>query len=314
MPHAVQVADRWHFLKNLGETLERLLGRFQHALRDTARELAGETAVAGAGRAAPAPSGKLPQLSQQRRARRLACYEEVVRLRQEGTTISAIARHMHLDRRTVRGWLRAGGFAERATRPPAPSKLDPYHARLAQRWHAGCRNGAELWNDIVARGYDGSKSILRRLLAAWRRHAPVTPARVHVAAPSPRCASAWVLGAAYRSKHKSEYQKQFVGRLCQAVPTLDTACRLANEFAAMLRKQRVPDLGGWVRQVGAAGIRELRQFADGLERDAQAVQATLTTDYSNGLAEGHINRLKMLKRQMYGRAGVELLRIRILHG
>lgn len=96
------------------------------------------------------------------------------------------------------------------------------------------------------------------------------------------------------------------------VPVLSTTCtgrRLANDFADMVRKRSEPDLAEWLRQAGASSIRELRRGANGLERDMDAVTAALETPYSNGLAEGHINRLKMLKRQMYGRAGLTLLRI-----
>jgi len=311
-PQAMQVADRWHLLKNLSETLERLLGRYRQSLRDTADELAGPAAPAADSQAPQRQPGKQQQLAQQRRACRLARYEEVVRLRHDGMAIRAIARTVHLDRRTVRGWLRAGRFPEHAARSAGPGRLDPYRAWLAQRWQAGCRDGAVLFREIVAQGYCGAASTLRRLLTPWRQTTTIPNPSVSV--PSPRSASAWLLGTAYRSNPGAEYRQRFVDRLCRAVPAIETARRLASDFAAMVGKRRSPDLGAWVRQVGAAGIRELRQFADGLERDGDAVRAALTTDYSNGLAEGHINRLKMLKRQMYGRAGLPLLRIRVLHG
>lgn len=82
----------------------------------------------------------------------------------------------------------------------------------------------------------------------------------------------------------------------------------------MLAERQRSALPGWLQKAGASGLREMRGFADGLERDRDAVQAAVGTRYSNGIVEGHIKRLKMTKRQMYRRANPALLRIRALHG
>ncbi|GAC1529488.1 MAG: ISL3 family transposase [Chloroflexota bacterium] len=320
-PGAMQVADRWHLLKNLGDAMERLLTRHQQALRDSARRLAGEgtdpttnSALAKVNTGMMTPAVKDGSLSLERRARRLARYEEVARQHQHGMSIRTIAKTQQLDRRTVRGWLHAGSFPERAQRVPVPGKLTPYCSYLQERWNAGCRNGALLLREITSRGYRGRASILRRLLAGWRQAtpSPALPSRGSV--PSPRCLVAWLLGWKYRASYDMDYRSRFVETLCCSYPQIRTAQRLANDFVAMLKKRARSALAGWLQQARASGVREMRGFANGLERDFDAVQAAVETPYSNGIVEGHINRLKMLKRQMYGRASLALLRIRVLYG
>lgn len=287
-PQAMQVADRWHLLKNLGETLERLLGRYRQTLRDTAHELAGQTVPVTSSPTPGLRPGKQQQLSQQRRACCLARYEEVVRLRQGGMAISAISRVSQLDRRTVCRWLRAGRIPERASRQPESGKLDPYCAYLAQRGHPAspadpmAQDGA---NDQGTRQRGTAIAALRQCLVA---------------------------GNSYRSAQGTEYRERFVDCLCHANPVIDAVRQLSNDFIAMLGKRQAPNLAGWLRRVHASGIRELCRFADGLARDYDAVRAALTTHCSSGMVESRINRLKMLKRQMYGRAGIALSRVRVL--
>jgi transposase len=110
-----------------------------------------------------------------------------------------------------------------------------------------------------------------------------------------------------------ESRHQFIDLLCQLHPQIAESRRLAQQFIAMVRRELPAQLDAWIRQACQSGIRELRRYAEGLERDHAAVDAALTTGYSNGITEGHINRLKMIKRQMYGRASLTLLRIRVLH-
>lgn len=312
-PAAIQVADRWHLLKNLGDAVERLLTRHQAALRDTMRQLLPAGApVSGTDSDTKTAVDKGSPLPQQHRACRLACYEEVVRLHQRGVNISTIAHTQQLDRKTVRAWLCAGAFPERMPRPSVGSKLDPHRAYLHQRWQDGCRNGSRLLVEIVEQGYRGRASILRELLAQWR-HAALPAITSCTVPPSPCRVRAWMMGTVYRSTHSADYGRQFMECLCRSYPVLDEGRRLANEFAEMVKKHHPCDLAGWLKKAKASGIRELRGFANGLERDLDAVLAALTTSYSNGIVEGHINRLKMIKRQMYGRAGLALLRIRVLH-
>jgi transposase len=117
-----------------------------------------------------------------------------------------------------------------------------------------------------------------------------------------------------RYPERTKENEQFVAQLCNQNPQVAVARRLALHFIAMMRKEVPPELAVWIRQARQCGVVELRRFAGGLEQDYDAVLAALTTSYSNGLAEAHINRLKTIKRQMYGRASLKLLRIRVLYG
>jgi len=108
-------------------------------------------------------------------------------------------------------------------------------------------------------------------------------------------------------------QSDTVTRLERASPQVATASRLVHEFAQMVRERQRDRLDDWLQAAHASGIRELRYFARGLQRDYEAVAAGLSLPWSSGPVEGHINRLKTLKRQMYGRAGFKLLRQRVLN-
>jgi transposase len=314
-PQAVQVADRWHLLKNLGDTLERLLARCHRDVREAARQLAAHAASATPIQPAVKLAVKASdQLSLQRRERRLARYEQAMALRHRGIGVTAIARSMKLERRTVYGWLRAGTFPERGPRSPAPSKLDPYLPYLHQRWQQGCHNAAALTREIIAKGYRGGESLLRQRLRVWRQTGPQVSHSWPLVVPSTRSARVWLLGLNKRDPAQAQENKQFVAQLCNQNPQIAVARRLALHFIAMMRKELPSELAVWIRQARQCGVVELRRFAGGLERDYDAVLAALTTSYSNGLAEGHINRLKTIKRQMYGRASLKLLRIQVLYG
>jgi transposase len=96
-------------------------------------------------------------------------------------------------------------------------------------------------------------------------------------------------------------------------PEAATALTLAQEFVKMLRERNVDALPTWLAEAQAGSIRELHQFAQGIERDRAAVEAALSREESNGQVEGQITKLKLIKRMMYGRAKFPLLRQRVLN-
>jgi transposase len=132
--------------------------------------------------------------------------------------------------------------------------------------------------------------------------------------PSPRFLNVWLLGRKYQTNHAPEYRAQVVETLRRGCPPIASAQRLANDFVTMLAERQQSALPGWIQKARASGLREMRVFADGLERDMEPVQAAAGTRYSNGIVNCHVNRLKRIKRQMYGRASLALLRIRVLRG
>jgi transposase len=154
-PQAMQVADRFHLRKNASDALERYLTRQHAALRQAAQ---GDAAVGdGAVEVAMPPDQAVPAADEQpeRRARRLARYEEVVALRAAGASCRAIAARVGLGQRTVQRWLQAGRFPERRRRSERPGQAAPYAAYLRDRWAQGCHNATQLHRELRARGYTG---------------------------------------------------------------------------------------------------------------------------------------------------------------
>jgi transposase len=325
-PQAVQVADRYHLLCNLRETLVRTLERHRPELRQAAQTAVGGQPPSPAGLpelpVGPAPPAT-PSLAQQAKAasrsRRLDRYQEVVQLHQQGVSRREIARRMGMHRGTVRRFLRAGQFPERATRKYL-RQTDRFVDYLRQRWDQGCHNAAQLAKELAQRGYTGSYCAVRRRVAAWREmgdaHTPgakPTPKPPSPPpAPSPEQA-AWLLLAWPRERSAEE--AAFADALCQQCLPLKVGVEMTREFARMVQNRQAASLDDWIQRTHETGVpRELAVFADGLLQDHAAVQAALTVEWSNGQVEGQINRLKMIKRQMYGRAGFELLRQRVLLG
>lgn len=346
-PQAQQVADRWHILKNLGDALEELLVRLYPELV-TAHQAAPSPPTGPAALALPAsaaeeipapapppspqqePTGSGPpssrtaasapavprrvrdtRRSQAHRRNRHDRYEEVRRLHAAGWTLSAIARQLGLDRGTVSAWVQNPAFPERQPRSPQPQRLDPYKAYLGERWAAGARNARQLWHEIQARGYRGGYSRVAEYLAGWRPAAPAgAGARNGPDLPRPRPLR-WVLWKAAATRTREE--AQIVAMLEEQHAGLRVAAGLVAEFQRLLQQRQPQDLAGWVQAALASGIAELGSFARGVQRDFAAVYAGVAGKYSNGPVEGQVNRLKMLKRQLYGRAKFDLLRLRVLY-
>jgi transposase len=335
-PDALQVADRWHLLKNLRETMERVLNRHHRALQRTAEAVATvpPTVATTAVSATPDPdSGPGPRRltraerdRSERRERRLARYQAVLELDRQGGSIRAIARQLGLQRVTVRRYLQAEGFAERAARAAGPSLLDPFRPYLQQRWDAGCHNARHLFRELLEQGFQGSESIVQRALRAWRpvgsseQSSPpgadrltATPAGPIVRCVSPRQASFWLLELAKPcDPEERQRQQAFVAQLCERVPAIGAAHTLGVNFIRLLRQRRGQELPSWLDRAEHADRPEFGHFARSLRQDYEAVRAAFRLPWSQGQVEGQVNRLKSIKRSMYGRAGFDLLRIRVL--
>jgi transposase len=247
--------------------------------------------------------------------RRDARFAEVARLRGQGLSQKAIARTLGMGRKTVRRWLRAGQAPTWRHADRGTSILDPYRAYLEERWQAGCRNAAALWRDLKAQGYPGQPGVVRAWATRRRRHdqpaAPAGPAGRPAASkaaepPTPRRAVRLLTGD---PGTLGDGDRRFVAALLERSPAIATAVDLIGRFATMVKDQLADALDGWLREAEASA---LAPFAAGLRRDEDAVRAALTEPWSNGQVEGQVNRLKVIKREMYGRAGFDLLRGRVL--
>jgi transposase len=323
-PQAQQVADRFHLGLNLREAVERAVSKQSADLRKAAQEVSPRYQTEqmlreeGLLQELPAPAKRRvtkPQaLAAQRREQRLTRYQEARRLAQAGLSISAIARQMGLHRETVRSFLRVETFPERVIPAGRPSSVEPFADYLRQRWREGCRSAKKLHQEIRARGFKGAPVTVRRYVSGWRKQTATAFRQLadlpDFPTPAPRQATWWLIGQDEKLK---EQERAFISELTRLAPALQTAQTLARDFLEMMRKRVEPAFDDWYKRVQSSGSAELKSFAEGLLTDEAAVRAALSSEWSNGQTEGQVNRLKMIKRQMYGRANFDLLRLRVLY-
>ncbi len=323
-PQAIQVADRWHLLHNMQEALVLTVDRHRSQLKEVAQQM--QRSAVEEPPADPLPEPPLPrapmapakakQASGERRERRLQRFEQVKELHARGVGVREIARQMHMHRRTVRRWIGRETFPERAIRSPR-RQVDAWREYLQRRWAEGCRNARTLTAELKTEGYKGSYDMVRRCVASWRqtgcleRRRPSCPGpRVPVHCDSPT-AIAWAL---MKSATEEEGPQQTLARLFRAAcPEVDQAVQLALEFRRLVTERGADRFDQWMAAATAEqAAQEIARFAAGLRPDLAAVRAALSLPWSNGQTEGQVNRLKRIKRQMYGRASFDLLRRRVL--
>jgi len=322
-PQAIQVADRFHLMQNLRKALAKMLERRYREIRLATQDATVVKPTANAEPAVAVPpkqprKHRLPRgptQSEVRRSRRLERYDQVIELHHQGVSQRTIAKRLGINRETVSRYIRAGQFPERARRPYA-SKTDRFTDYLWKRWSEGCHNAAQLAQELKAEGYRGSYHSVRRRVAHWRRTESGETSRHPSAPPVVQPTSARRL-AGLLPKNRDDLDEQdrkLLDALFRRCPEVAAAAALAHDFAAMVRRLKGDRLDAWIQRAWDQSIpRELRTFATGLKSDHEAVKAALTTHWSNAQLEGQVNRLKLIKRQMYGRAKLDLLRQRVLH-
>jgi len=313
-PNAVQAADRWHLLRNLGDAVRAVVDRQHAAVRRAAKQLSEPvlmpTVVASAPNS-PKPTAAARR-SQASYARRQARYEEAARLRAAGGSISHIAAQLGAERKTIRRWLQAGG-ASLWRKPPRVGVLAPYRDHLERRWAEGCRNAALLWRELVRLGFAGRYGTVRSWAGQRRKTDPQTV--------MDKAGAGMRSGQLPSSRHLArmlmtdtdklpEAEQAFVLALLAQAPDLANGIAVAKRLNLLFRHKSQESLDAVLAD--AAGT-PLAEFAANIRRDLAAVQAALDLPWTTSPAEGQINRLKMLKRTMYGRAGFQLLRARVLH-
>jgi len=313
-PDAIQVADRWHLLRNLGDAVRAVIDRQHAAIRQAIRQNAKPAVTPVANVPSSSATAKLNSVERRRQdayARRQARYEEAARLRVAGVSVARIARLIGTERKTIRRWLRAGG-APLWRKPPRATVLTPYHDHLERRWHDGCHNAALLWRELLQLGYSGRSGTVRKWATQRRTSASRKIERLVKVAAGPGVALSGRKLARLLTAETNVLptdEQAFVSRLLAQVPNPADAIAVAKRLNALLRRRSTENL---VEVLDAALATPLKEFAVSLRRDLGAVQAALDLPWTTSPVEGQINRLKMLKRTMYGRAGFQLLRSRVL--
>ncbi len=155
--------------------------------------------------------------------------------------------------------------------------------------------------------------MVANLVARWRgshtENTRTPTSRTKYSHLSPRQTA---LLLARREEGLDEGQRRIVTKLTTTSPELATLHGLAHDFSQLLRSRRDDDFPAWIAQALASGVPEIKRFCDGLLRDETAIRAAIRLPWSNGQVEGQVHRLKLIKRQMYGRAGFLLLKRRVL--
>ena len=306
-PDAIQVADRFHLWQNLAKAVEKCVAAHRGCLGEPEPGLA-----AGSDPGPPAEPAHVPQPGPEpagkfaERARRH--HAMVHELLAGGHGIRAIARHLGWGQHTVQRYARAATWQELVDgrwQAPHASKLDPFKPHLHQRADEGCGNMAQLFREISALGYDGSYSVVRNYLEEHR------PATAPLAPPPPtvRDVTGWL------TRHPdslTEDERPQLKALLGRCPELEAASSHVRTFARMLTQLTGQDLPQWISDARAAELPGISSFAKGLEQDLDAVTQGLTSRWNSGPVEGRVNHIKMIKRQMFGWAGLPLLRKRVL--
>jgi transposase len=315
-PQAVQVADRFHLIVNAREALQRVVERKSSALLQAAQtvitpkkdEASHDTKEASTEIVEKPKDPRALALSAFRRERRYRRYCEVVQLRTQGFSANRIARALRISRMTIRRWLSAGSFLERAPRSRCVRSYETY---LLQRVSEGNRSPTLLYREIRNRGFRGSFRTVRR----WASDHDVTrlcgektrTAAIPSEWRSPRAVT-WLLMK--RSDELTKQDERFVNALLKCDTVIAAARESARDFVRIIRERDRTKLNSWIE---TAKLTELGGFVDGIETDRDIVDAAVRLPWSNGPVEGHVNRIKTIKRQMYGRANFDLLRRRVLH-
>jgi transposase len=328
-PAAVQVVDRFHLVQNLRQALEAVLLDHRPALQAAALSTAMAltrptdpiplTPMYRGRRRSPKPAPREEAAPPSRHACWVAIYEAVYTLRAQGTPLATIARRLGISRPIVYAYLRRDTppGPRRLQRRPSARVLTPYIPYLIRRWRDTQADSVQLWREIQALGYTHSARTVCRFITQLRRaadagHPPESQGSPYTRpqGPSARAVSFAMVSPA--AKGSLEVQT-YIDQLCQLDAGIARAHALSEAFLALVRKRRGQDLGTWIAEATHSGLEALARFARGLQDDLAAVTAGLTLPWSNGVTEGQIHRLKLVKRQGYGRAGFALLRQRVLH-
>ena len=267
----------------------------------------------------PVPMPKAQQQIAHNRAKRVAEYEQAQALGQQGWTIKAIAAHLGRHHRTVKKYLGASTFPERPPSRHPLSILDPYKTSLVERRTAGCHSVKELFHAMQARGFPGKYSVVAHYVSRLRppegrmtrrRKGGASATPMEVDKPLTPSRATWLI--LRREATLTDDEKHQRAQLQAQEGEIAEAIRLTQDFAALVRQRQPDQLETWLERATASGLQAFKSFANSLRADYEAVKAGVTLMWSTGPVEGQINRLKMLKRQMYGRAGLGLLRQRVL--
>ncbi len=302
----LQIADRWHLIHNWAEVVERVLRRHHTRLRQvhlTKPLTAGQTATAVL---PPKSVNRQRHYADRRREqaqrRRLEWWTTIRERHTKGVALTDISRELHLNYKTVRKYAYAAECPHMKAYPPRPKLVTPYEPYLRARWQEGCRNGKQLFREIQAHGFKGSRVLVSMFVAQLRRDEglslPWLPTLARREALTPRLAAAIILR---RPADRTAHEQTALTELCGLHAELDHTVQLSKRFTQLVREQQHEQFDSWLADAHASSLAEVRQFARNLQNDELAIRAALEQPWSQGQVEGQVNRLKNVKRAMVRR-------------
>ena len=298
-PDAVQVADRFHLWQNLGQAVEKTINLHRAALTAPAPPPADDTA--------PKVVQPLPEKKIVTRLREN--YTAVQDLAAQGMSKAAIGRQLGLHPATVRKFANARSVEDlTAVTEQRTHVVDPFTGYLHQRWNEGERNATQLFREIQQQGYPGGELAVQRYLRSFRKdrgHAPKPGPKP----PTVRQVTSWIMTHPDRVDSGDAAKLRGIRNRDK---DLNRLVKHVRAFAVMMTGRHGDRLDDWILATENETLAPLAGFARNLRRDIDAIRNGLTMPHSSGPVEGGINRLKMIKRQMFGRAGLALLRKRVL--
>jgi transposase len=261
-----------------------------------------------------APGPERETIHTARTEARQAIYDAVKARRAQGAYTTDIAREFNLSRTTVSRWVNSESLPpDTRGRFQRKCLIDDYETYLRDRLAEDCTNQSQLWREICKQGFTGN----RELVSKWIRENGMSPRakstnpdseKDTIAVPRPK-ALTWLL---IRRKDELDEDEQYLLRLLLQDTKVAELRQFAHKFMHMIRNQSANEWNSWLKTCRKSAVKELRNFAISLKRDEAAVYEAIRQPWSNGATEGHVNRLKFLKRQMYGRANFDLLRLKVL--
>ncbi len=321
-PPSKQVADRWHLLKNLGEAVERVLQNQSQVIMEAVeivrqkQRCQSKCLIDSDAKSLLSSGLKTSDIPIKNLS--LTRFHRVHQLSKQGVSISKISKQLKMARMTVYRYLRFEQFPQRTKTKKQGSQLDPYLNYLHQRFAEGCHNAHQLWREVVEQGYPGKPAMVRRYVKNLRQRISQMENRnltnkqleYLFAVPSARQTTILLL------KHAETLppeEKLFVETLVSKNQAVQKISQLGTEFQRLIREKQGEGFTTWLEESVNCGVKEMAGCAFGLKQDQAAVSQAMTSEWSNGQVEGQVNRLKNIKRQMYGRGNFDLLKARVIH-
>lgn len=316
-PNAVQVADRFHLVQNVGAALDEVV-RSRRRRKEIERVQIETAEPMVVPTAAPLPPGPAQQRARAARARRVDRWEKARVLYAEGLPLRSIARQLGINRKTVRKLVRTPAPPRNRPRPARPSglrspSLQPFVSYLQDRWQDGCHNVSQLYRELEAQGCTTSRSLLREALRAW-----LTPDELNARKRHPRkqrlrtrrMNTRWL--CLRPPEQLDDQEREALQRVLAEDPPLANAHALMQRFRQVVHDRDLTGLDRWLADAAASELPPFVGFTRGIAADRAAIDAAFTLPWSTGQVEGRVHKIKLLKRQAYGRAGLPQLRARIL--